>query len=899
MRRGDGSARGAVGAGAVVLVLLAGVCLGRTDEPQAPPPAVQSVQLDLEGEWRTQLKELTARIANRGRQPAEAETLRRDALILPADRDPVDVVLRRTEALLADVQRLGPTRDLTDAEAELHRLRELADVLPPMVVKAPSRPDPKQPPKPAVIELPKLRGGLDSFGGSGSKSVLDLLKDKPAKGEPKPGPSPPAAPKPAPKPTPGATPREQLFADVCRIRRQIALANPLLDFDKLLLLKVSFRRPGHCCDQFFGPKVGSSGEAGGIYVLRDPFGPAPTLRNVLADSVVENGRLKGRRLSGGSFLSPDLSYDGREVLFAYTQCEGAGNPLQTEFSEIGIWDPNGAYHIFRVNVDGTGLRQLTDGGFNDFDPCWLPNGRIVFVSERRGGYGRCHPRPVPTYTLHSMDRDGSDIIPLSYHETNEWNPSVNNDGLIVYTRWDYVDRGDCIAHHPWVTTPDGRDARAIQGNYPVARKARPDTEHDVRAIPGSRRYVATAAPHHGQSFGSLILIDPDIEDDGAMGPLKRITPDNGFPETQGGQRYYGTSWPLSEDYYLCVYNGQRSNHAVVLVDSFGNHVLVYADPSIGCLAPLPLRPRRRPSLVTGLATPELPAPRPPRSIDPAANAAGEAVVACVNVYDGLLPWPKGASIKALRNIQLVPKATYRIDDPAVSKWSESLCRGVLGTVPVEPDGSAHFRVPAGKTVYFQALDANGLAVQSMESATYMQPGERLVCQGCHEHRWQAPKAPASVPLALRRAPSKIVPEVEEAFPVAFPRLVQPVLDRKCVPCHTKNAKAPDLSGTFDADANAKNLGRTWTRSYHTLVGRAFGLSGKPPSREQVRTTPGEFGATASKLYQMLRAGHHDLKLTPADLRRITLWLDCNSNFYGAYHDLENQLRGEEVLPTIE
>ena len=152
-----------------------------------------------------------------------------------------------------------------------------------------------------------------------------------------------------------------------------------------------------------------------------------------------------------------------------------------------------------------------------------------------------------------MAADGSDITCLSFHETNEWHPSVTHDGRIIYTRWDYVDRHGCTAHLPWITTLDGRDSRAVHGNF-APRGSRPDMELDCRAIPGSHKFVATAAPHHGQAYGSLVLIDPHVPTTTRMGPVRRITPEVGFPESQGGAQVYGTAWPLSEDYYLCVYD---------------------------------------------------------------------------------------------------------------------------------------------------------------------------------------------------------------------------------------------------------------------------------------------------------------------------------------------------------
>ncbi|MGB2822174.1 MAG: NPCBM/NEW2 domain-containing protein, partial [Phycisphaerae bacterium] len=297
--------------------------------------------------------------------------------------------------------------------------------------------------------------------------------------------------------------REKLFDRVTKLRRRIALGNPLLDFDKILFIKKHFLPPSegqgnHMCDQYFGFHAIRDG---GLFVLENAFSEKPTLRNILENSVCENGRFKGQKLDNGGFLSPDLSYNGKQVLFAYTEAE------PTRYR----WSQKSTYHIFKVNVDGSNLRQLTDGAVNDFDPAWMPDGRVVFISERRGGFGRCHGRPVPSFTLHSMLPDGDDIRCLSPHETNEWHPSIDNDGMIVYTRWDYVDRGFNQAHHPWITTPDGRDSRAVHGNFAKTHGGRPQMEMDTRAIPGSRKYVATACGHHGQAYGSLVAIDPGVE----------------------------------------------------------------------------------------------------------------------------------------------------------------------------------------------------------------------------------------------------------------------------------------------------------------------------------------------------------------------------------------------------
>ena len=700
--------------------------------------------------------------------------------------------------------------------------------------------------------------------------------------------------------------RYALFAAACRLRRRIAFANPLLDFDKLLFLKRHRSSFNHMCDQYYAVYMQPGG---GFFVLDDPFGPDPKARDILAGSVVESGRLKGSKLEGGSFVSPDLSFDARSVAFAYVECQGErGHDHHTDPSR-GHWAVGRCYHVFKARIDGTGLQQLTDGTWNDFDPCWMPSGRIAFTSERRGGYLRCG-RVCPTYTLFDMAPDGSDIRCLSYHETNEWHPSVAHDGRIVWTRWDYVDRHGVVAHMPWTTTPDGRDPRPIHGNY-APRPTRPDMELDVRAIPGSRKYVATAAPHHGQAFGSLILIDPRAPDDDGMAPVRRITPDVTFPESQGGAQAYGTPWPLSEDYFLCVYDpdialrkrGAPGRYAIYLLDSFGNRELIYRDPDIACNNPIPLRPRPAPPVIPD-ASEHVPADKP-----------AEAVVGVVNVYDSKLTWPEGTKIKALRIYQVLPlsvasAAVAHNTGLQIPQGHDSIniARAVLGTVPVEPDGSASFIVPARKELFFQALDKDGLAITSMRSGTHFQPGEKAVCQGCHEPRqgtsWQPP---APDPIALRRAPSRPKPDVDGTHPFSYPRLVQPVLERHCVACHTKNPKkAPRLDAGL-----VKHPGGGWmnkpTTYYASYVSLApnygfYDYRGRGwTDPKWYRTTPGQFGARASKLYQMLVKGHNDLKLPPEDLHRIAVWLDSCSLFYGVYEKEGGlaQLRGEVATPTLE
>jgi len=792
--------------------------------PAAPPA----------NEAQRRFRTLTADLKN-GRHFARvaADTYRDEALITNADRDPLDVILRRTAALLADIRTMPNAPDLSARAAALAKLRAANDDTPVDDAKA----------------------------------------------------------------------RTVLFEQAHALRRKIAFANPLLNFDEILFIKR--HRPGfnHMCDQYYGI---NAKPGGGLFVLKDPFGEDPKLRDVLANSVVERGRLKGTKLEGGSFLSPELSYDGKTIAFAYVECQGSRRHDRHTDPARGHWEKGWSYHIFKVKVDGTRLEQLTDGTWNDFDPCWMPNGRMVFITERRGGYLRCG-RVCPTYTIYDMNDDGSDIRCLSPHETNEWHPSITHDGRIIYTRWDYVDRHGCIAHMPWITTIDGRDSRALHGNF-APRPARPDMELDFRAIPGSHKFTATAAPHHGQAFGSLILINPHVADDDGMAPIRRITPEIGFPESQGGQQVYGTGWPLSEDYYLCVYDdamrrgggrqGQRytpGTYGIYLLDAFGNKVLIYRDPAIACQSPMPFRPRKRPFLMPTF-DPAARLPAPDVKVDDGGKEA-EGALAVIDVYQGVKDWPEGTKITALRVYHVLPMSVPSGPRPhetglrlPSARDSVNPARHVLGTVPVEKDGSAYFIVPAHKELFFQALDAEGLAVQSMRSSTYVQTGETLVCQGCHDRRHEAPPVTGRGALALRRPPSKLRPDVDGSRPFSYPRLVQPVLDRKCVDCHAK----PE-SKTFSLAREP--ITRKWYASYNNLAPKyGFWKYG-----DGYRTTPGKFGARASKLYAILKKGHHDVKLTPEEMHRITLWLDSTSLFYGVYEAEtgQAQLRGEIVKATLE
>ncbi|MCL2623456.1 MAG: hypothetical protein FWD31_07300, partial [Planctomycetaceae bacterium] len=689
----------------------------------------------------------------------------------------------------------------------------------------------------------------------------------------------------------------------CLIRRQVAFSNPLLDFDDLLCVvrgtyagsvrsnpSTLDMQGGHFVNQYFGF---NALPGGGLFVVKNWKGQnAPEVRNLLENSVVQNGRLKGQKLDRGAFCTPDLDFDGQRISFSWC----GNHDHQLSFSRERLW------HIFTVNADGSNLTQLTDEAFDDFDSCWLPNGRLAFISERRGGYIRCFSGlVVPQYSLFSMKDDGSDMFPLSYYETSEWNPTVNNDGKIVYTRWDYTDRENCLGSRFWICNPDGTNPRAPHGNYPNpwhtfpdnpdmsdSRMGAPRTETSIRAIPDSSRYLMTAAPHHGDIDGTLCLLDLSVPDDGHMSQILRITPDELFPESEMGMRShfkYKTPWPLSEDFYIsnCWEN-------LVLVDRFGNKELICGlrempcehDDRLRAFEPIPLRPRPRPPMI------------------PSQTSQGEdikdadkknATIAVMNVYESDQPMPEGVKIKWLRVVQNILKCNPEMGDPTIGYERENTPRIPLGIVPVEEDGSAYFEAPIAKELIFQVLDENYMAVQSMRSVAFAHPGEQLSCVGCHENHYTAYDASVQTPLAMQRAPSPLQPEIGPIEPVSYYRQIKPIFENECIDCHRRENQGP-----IDMSYEALKEEYTFWFSGAMLGGVNSAYSGVHGG---TRSIPGRFGARYCKIGQALLNDTHKDIVSEASRRKINLWLDCNSLRLTAFHRVTEQLRGELVWPYLD
>jgi hypothetical protein len=378
-------------------------------------------------------------------------------------------------------------------------------------------------------------------------------------------------------------------------------------------------------------------------------------------------------------------------------------------------------------------------------------------------------------------------------------------------------------------------------------------------------------------MGSLVLLDPTVGNEGGD-PITRLTPEVPFPEIEGWPKtYYANPWPLSERHHLVAWGqegitapgpeGWARWHAVqrppngmalYLFDAVGHKELLYCDPDISCTDPIPLRSRLMPPVVTSTVNWDGP---------------NEGCFFLADIYQGLKTVKRG-DIKSLRLVAVPPKTHPTMNFPNMGVTADDPGKCVLGTVPVEADGSAYFRAPAGVILFFQALDERSVAVQTMRSISYVQPGQTLSCVGCHESRQHTP--PAQPTLAASRAPSRITPGPAGSWPLRFDRLVQPVLDRNCVSCHCPSG----------ADPRAAQFDLTSAKAYDALI-----AYGKPSLSDQVRAAyrlgrslEGEGIASRSALMAYLRThpAHASLNLNDDSRNRLATWMDTYAQRLGSF-----------------
>ena len=543
----------------------------------------------------------------------------------------------------------------------------------------------------------------------------------------------------------------------------------------------------------------------------------------------------------GGVRDPMVHYDGRKVLFSYRK-GGLEN-----------------YHLYEIDIDGTGLRQLTHGPVDDIEPVYLPDGGIVFVSSRCNRWVNCWLTKVAV--LHRCNSDGSNIRPISSNNEHDNTPWPLHDGRILYTRWEYVDRSQVHFHHLWAMNPDGTAQMTWFGNLHPGI-----TMIDAKPIPGSDKIVASFSPGHGQREhdGTVTVVDPKGGPDAKQ-----------FARSISRGSHFRDPWAFNEECFMAASRG-----TLVLMDSEGRSEEIFKLPpedlaaGLECHEPRPVIKRSREQIIQPRSAPE----------------SGTGVLLLSDVNQGRnMEGVKPGDIKKLLVLETLPMPIhYTGGMEPISYGGTFTLERILGTVPVESDGSAYMEVPALRSLFFVALDENDLSVKRMQSFTSVMPGETLSCVGCHEHRAQTPRADYHSMLALRRPPRPIeaihdVPDV-----IDFPRDVQPVLNQLCVGCHDYEA-TPQGGPRAGEIILSGDHGPLFSHSYYTLtVARLFSDGRNQPKSNY---EPRSLGSSASRLLTMLDGLHYGVRATPWQAKTLRLWIESAAAYPGTYAALGTGMIG--------
>jgi hypothetical protein len=686
----------------------------------------------------------------------------------------------------------------------------------------------------------------------------------------------------------------ELYHGVRWAVRRLALRNPLLG-SEILFVRRHHPDYNHQCAR----RLAAATRSGGAICI---------LRGLAADGDPQVVDLTSHLFVPGVFSRPDISFDGRRIVFGYgaRRADGGGFSESAALADKGI---NDDFQVWEMGIDGKTpapqrLTRPEDGRYSDTDsgrtiensdPIYLPDGRIAFMSHRTGGLVQCGDWAL-AYCMYSIKPDGSDLRKLTWAKEGEWDPALMLDGTIMFTRWEYMMRFWSPTQMIWTIRPDGTNPRIIYGADLTRLREYPNEIcfASSRQVPGTDgKLITIGAQHHNNGSGPLWLIDLKhgrevIEARRDIGPVKSGAYDHPFP--------------LSDSYFLVSFcpsaSGRRTTDwGLYLVDAYGGQELLYRDPELSALFGMPLRARPTP--------PRMPDARPGEG-----GGLGEFFVQ--NVHMHLPPQMQGKG-RYLRIVEAherhIHTRPYNIE---VGPDSGFEVKTVLGTVPVESDGSAYFRVPAGKAVFFSVLDGQYRSLHTMRMTTDVKPGERVSCVGCHEPLERAP-AGTSQPLALRRPASDPTPPPWGIARMGFAKVIQPILDKHCIRCHdgkmeveagALTAAPPPHGKAQPGEAPAPGKARLFALT--ATNPRPFMTVPIPESYYALRrfvrnapirtyyTTPGSWGSGASPLMDRLAAGHQHVKLSPVEWQALCAWIDCNAPYLDDYRAVaaEPRLRDE-------
>jgi formylglycine-generating enzyme required for sulfatase activity len=627
-----------------------------------------------------------------------------------------------------------------------------------------------------------------------------------------------------------------------RIKRELMLLNPALDFDKLLFVK----RPG-------GPSLPANW-----------LGNCSMNRNLDDELVVMNMRgpegpltrvfKPGRK----TLVDLDLNWDGRRVLYS------------TVDSKTRRW------RIYEIILDPvTGKLVKSPGpvtpdmgkGAENYDACYLPDERVIFSSTAVRQGVPCIGGSAPIANLYLLSADRKRIRQLCFDQDHNWNPAVMNNGRILYTRWEYMDIPHYYSRLLFHMNPDGTDQKAFYGSNSIW----PNSIFFARPIPGdSRNVAAIVSGHHGVArVGELVILDPGKGRHEAEGVVQRIPGYGKKVQAIISDSLVNSSWP--KFLHPCPVGGGTflvscqptadSFWGVYLVDMFDNILLLKEQTGSVMVEPLAFRST----------------PKPPVIADKVDLARRDATVNISDIYIG--PGLKGVPRGTVDRLRVF---TLHYGYNGVGGWSSIAIEGswepkrIIGTVPVEKDGSAYFRVPANTPIVLQPIDKQGRALQIMRSWFTAMPGENVSCIGCHEKANSAP--PVKRRLANRHEPRKLTPWYGLTRGIDFGREIQPILNAKCIKCHDGSKKAgPDFADTkLGKGQRAMAAFPSSYNQLHPFVRRPG------PESDYFVATPLEYHASTSELIQILEKGHYDVKLSAEDWDRLVTWIDMNVQAYGTW-----------------
>jgi formylglycine-generating enzyme required for sulfatase activity len=649
--------------------------------------------------------------------------------------------------------------------------------------------------------------------------------------------------------------------EVLALQRDALLANPLLDFGRLLCVKRAETAPAQGLPANFNGNeaLARSGFDDELVVL-SPLHPDGTLQTL--------------HRPGQSFVGDvDLSYDAQRVLYSSL-------------------DKQQRWRIYELSLEDGKVRQplqVNEPDVDNYDACYLPDGNVLFGSTSTYIGVPCVFGSSHVANLHVSDERTGDVRRLTYDQEHNWNPVVLPDGRVMYLRWEYADLAHPNSRILFAMNPDGTRQMAYYGSNSYF----PNSFFYARPIPdGSSRVVGIATGHHGTCrSGRLLIVDPALGREEAQGVVQEIPGRGKKVEAVVRDRLVDGVWPqfihpypLGEadepttagKYFLVSAKlSPTAPWGIYLVDVFDNITLVKELDGFTLFEPVPLQKRPvPPQLVQRSTAPE----------DP------EATVYLADVYQGggLAGVPRG-EVKKLRIVSYYFSSrgmggllgSVGMDGP----WD---IRHVLGTVPVEEDGSALFKVPANTPIAVQPLDAEGKSLQHMRSWFMGVPGEVVSCVGCHERPNDATFNRPT--MALNQKPASITPWYGPRRGFSFAREVQPVLDHYCTTCHDGARVAPDLRGTEIvqdwssqiAGHVAPEYGGKFSRAYVELHGFV-----RRPGIESDRhmLSPLDFHADTTELVQVLRKGHYGVDLDAESWDRLVTWIDLNAPYHGTWSEI--------------